>query len=231
MTTGAIAHRRIGIGLLLVAIGIALSCSESRRVSSSGDSSFEQQSGPPVAQVEPIKPDPIATVPAEKPTSIETARIPLTPSSPATSELAPPVFPPTATPAPIEEIAPPVVPPPVLAPVEPIVTDFLADIYFDVDRYVIKEEFQTVMAANAEWIKNTPGKTLVIEGHCDERGTLTYNLILGEKRALSAKHYLEDLGVPASRLKTVSYGEVRPVCKQHEERCWKMNRRIHFVPE
>jgi peptidoglycan-associated lipoprotein len=69
----------------------------------------------------------------------------------------------------------------------------------------------------------------LIEGHCDERGTLAYNLVLGEKRAKATKRYLEDLGIPASRLITTSYGKEKPFCKDHNEGCWSKNRRAHFV--
>ena len=78
-------------------------------------------------------------------------------------------------------------------------------------------------------MRNTSGKSLLIEGHCDERGTLAYNLVLGEKHARSAKRYLESLGIPSFRLHTTSYGEVKPSCKEHNEGCWKYNRRAHFV--
>lgn len=104
----------------------------------------------------------------------------------------------------------------------------LGDIFFDFDQYTIRSDAHPVLEGNARWIRGE-AKTVVIEGHCDERGTLAYNLVLGEKRALSAKRYLEDLGVPAARIKTTSYGEVRPFCKDHNEGCWSKNRRAHFV--
>jgi len=103
------------------------------------------------------------------------------------------------------------------------------DIYFDFDMYNIRKDAQLTLEADARWFRNEPGKSVLIEGHYDERGTLAYNLVLGEKRARSAKHYLEDLGIPASRMQTTSYGEVRPFCKEHNEKCWQQNRRAHFV--
>lgn len=106
----------------------------------------------------------------------------------------------------------------------------LTDIFFDFDQYTIRSDAHPVLEANARWIRNE-GKAIVIEGHCDERGTLAYNLVLGEKRALAAKRYLEDLGVPSARIKTTSYGEVRPFCKDHNEGCWSKNRRAHFVAQ
>lgn len=105
----------------------------------------------------------------------------------------------------------------------------LGDVYFDFDQYTIRRDAQFILDGNAKWLRTEAGKSLVIEGHCDERGTLAYNLVLGEKRAKSAKRYLEDLGIPGSRIQTTSYGEVRPFCKDHNEGCWSQNRRAHFV--
>ncbi len=104
----------------------------------------------------------------------------------------------------------------------------LNDIYFDFDQYTVRSDAQDVMEANATALRVQSG-AVVIEGHCDERGTLAYNLVLGEKRARSAKRYLEELGIPASRIQTTSYGEVRPLCRDHNEACWGKNRRAHFV--
>ena len=105
----------------------------------------------------------------------------------------------------------------------------LDDIYFDFDRYHIRQDAQPVLEGNARWLRVESGKSFLIEGHCDERGTLAYNLVLGEKRAKSTMRYLEDLGIPGSRIQTTSYGEVRPFCKEHNEGCWQQNRRVHFV--
>ena len=105
----------------------------------------------------------------------------------------------------------------------------IGDIYFDFDQYNIRTDAQSVLERNGQWMRNASGKSLLIEGHCDERGTLAYNLVLGEKRAESAKRYLENLGISSSRLHTTSYGEVKPSCKEHNEGCWKYNRRAHFV--
>jgi len=105
----------------------------------------------------------------------------------------------------------------------------LGDIYFDFDQYSIRKDAASVPDGNGKWVRTAAGKSVIIEGHCDERGTLAYNLVLGEKRAKAAKHYLENLGVSASRIQTTSYGEVRPFCKEHNEGCWEQNRRVHFV--
>lgn len=105
----------------------------------------------------------------------------------------------------------------------------LGDIYFDFDRFLIRTDAQPVLEGDAGWLRNEQGKSLLIEGHCDERGTLSYNLVLGENRAKAAKRYLEDLGIPASRLMTTSYGKEKPFCKDHNESCWSKNRRAHFI--
>ena len=81
----------------------------------------------------------------------------------------------------------------------------------------------------AAWLRANANVTVTIEGHCDERGTNEYNLALGDRRADSAKAFLVDLGIAASRLTTISYGEERPLCTQKTEECWAKNRRDHFV--
>jgi peptidoglycan-associated lipoprotein len=78
-------------------------------------------------------------------------------------------------------------------------------------------------------MKTNADKPLLIEGHCDERGTLAYNLVLGEKRAKAVQKFLTDLGVAGSRLTVVSYGKERPFCKEHDEACYQKNRRGHIV--
>ncbi|MEK7237277.1 MAG: peptidoglycan-associated lipoprotein Pal [Nitrospirota bacterium] len=105
----------------------------------------------------------------------------------------------------------------------------LGDVFFDYDRFQIRKDATPVLDSNAQWLRANGSKTVLIEGHCDERGTLAYNLVLGEKRARAAKKYLQDLGVQASQLQTTSYGETRPFCKQQNEDCYQLNRRAHFV--
>lgn len=104
----------------------------------------------------------------------------------------------------------------------------LADIYFDYDQHIIRGDAQSVLETNAAWFKAGPDGTVLIEGHCDERGTSAYNLVLGERRAAAAKRYLQDLGVAPSRIKITSYGKERPFCTEHSEACWQSNRRAHF---
>ena len=82
---------------------------------------------------------------------------------------------------------------------------------------------------NANWLKSNPNHLVLIEGHCDERGTNEYNLALGERRAKSTMNYLVSQGVQANRITIISYGEERPQCTEHTESCWAKNRRAHFL--
>jgi peptidoglycan-associated lipoprotein len=107
----------------------------------------------------------------------------------------------------------------------------LGDIFFDFDQFQLRKDALPVLDANAGWLRANGNKAVLIEGHCDERGTLAYNLVLGEKRARVAKNYLQDSGVPASQLQIISYGETRPSCKQQNETCYQQNRRAHFVTQ
>lgn len=104
----------------------------------------------------------------------------------------------------------------------------LADIFFDFDRYAIRSDAQSELEGNAAILMAQPTRTVVIEGHCDERGTSAYNLILGERRAQATSRYLQDLGVAASQIQITSYGKERPFCIEHSEACWQSNRRAHF---
>ncbi|RLC26526.1 MAG: peptidoglycan-associated lipoprotein Pal [Deltaproteobacteria bacterium] len=105
------------------------------------------------------------------------------------------------------------------------------DIYFDFDKSDLKPETQEILKGKAEWLRNNPRESVIIEGHCDERGTNEYNLALGDRRAQSAKNFLNDLGIAGSRLTTISYGEERPADPRHNETAWSKNRRDHFVLE
>ena len=105
----------------------------------------------------------------------------------------------------------------------------LKEVYFDFDKYDLRPDARNTLQANAEWLKNNPAVLADIEGHCDERGTTEYNLALGAKRAQAAKDYLVNLGIPASRLSTTSYGKEAPACREHNEECWQKNRRNRFV--
>jgi peptidoglycan-associated lipoprotein len=102
-------------------------------------------------------------------------------------------------------------------------------IYFDYDSSVVKpREFSKVQAV-ATYMKANTGKKLLVEGHCDERGTAEYNRALGERRAQSARAELVRLGIPAERISTISYGKDRPVEPSHDETSWSKNRRCEFV--
>ena len=105
----------------------------------------------------------------------------------------------------------------------------LRDVFFAYDSWAITEEGRQVLSRDAEWIKSNSNALLKIEGHCDERGTSAYNLVLGEKRAKAARNYLVELGVGANRLSVVSYGKERPSCMEHAESCYQQNRRGHLV--
>jgi peptidoglycan-associated lipoprotein len=106
---------------------------------------------------------------------------------------------------------------------------FAADVYFQYDEATLSDETRDRLSKNADLLKGAPQLVLIIEGHADERGTNEYNLALGERRANAAKDYLTSLGVADGRLRTLSYGEERPVCTESEESCWAQNRRAHMV--
>ena len=104
----------------------------------------------------------------------------------------------------------------------------LGDVHFDFDRYDIRPGDAKILDTDAAWLK-TNGYQLLIEGHCDERGTNEYNVALGERRAKSTMNYLLAQGIAATRMTIVSYGEERPVCAEHQESCWSQNRHAHFL--
>jgi peptidoglycan-associated lipoprotein len=131
---------------------------------------------------------------------------------------------------------PPPPPPPPPAPtvtLEQRLSD-VQDAYFDYDKSDIRSDARDVLTRDAAAIKGIladfPNASIVVEGHCDERGSAEYNLGLGDRRATSAKDFLVQLGVPADRLRTISYGKERPVCTESNEACWQRNRRAHFSP-
>ena len=105
----------------------------------------------------------------------------------------------------------------------------LQDVHFDYDRYDLRSEDRGILQQNAEWLKAHPQSKVEVEGHCDERGTVEYNLALGAKRAKAVKDYLGSLGVSSDRLSTISYGEELPLCRESNESCWGRNRRAHSV--
>jgi peptidoglycan-associated lipoprotein len=126
--------------------------------------------------------------------------------------------------------APP--PPPAPAPtmtIDQMFSSEVQDVYFDLDSADVRADARTALAKTADFLKAHPEVKVVIEGHCDERGSTEYNLALGDRRASAAKNFLVSLGIPADQLNTVSYGKERPFCTDHDESCWQQNRRGHFV--
>jgi peptidoglycan-associated lipoprotein len=105
----------------------------------------------------------------------------------------------------------------------------LKDVFFEFDKYDIRAEDGKTLDANATWLKANAENLVLIEGHCDERGTNEYNLALGERRAKAAMNYLVSQGVQANRITIISYGEERPVCNEKNESCWSKSRRAHFL--
>ncbi len=102
-------------------------------------------------------------------------------------------------------------------------------VYFDTDRFNIDTRGAAALQTQAQYFAQYPNLTFTIEGHCDERGTRDYNLALGERRANAAKNYLTSLGIPASRIRTVSYGKERPVALASNEGAWAQNRRAATI--
>ncbi len=106
---------------------------------------------------------------------------------------------------------------------------FKPNVYFDFDKSDLRAKGRTALETNAAWLKEHSEFLVKVEGHCDERGTNEYNLALGQRRADSAKDFIESVGVGAGRLTTISYGEDRPVCQESDEACWQKNRRAYMT--
>jgi len=155
----------------------------------------------------------------------------------------PPPAPPA--PAPVAPATPPPAPAPEAPEPEPQADEYgrikamasdeierlglLGDIHFDYDEFTMREGDREILNRNGEALKKFDFIKITIEGHCDERGSVEYNLALGERRARTAYDYLLSLGVPAERMKTVSYGKEIPLCTDSNEECWARNRRDHFA--
>ena len=103
------------------------------------------------------------------------------------------------------------------------------DLFFDYDKYDVKENYQPTLKSIASWMTKNTGARLSVEGHCDERGTNEYNLALGDRRAKAVRDALVARGVPSSIIDVISYGEEKPLCREQTEECWAKNRRAHFV--
>lgn len=155
------------------------------------------------------------------------------PPPPAASSAAPTTPPPP--PRPVTE--------PIVVPPEPLRDDAIGSksldelnresplepVFFELDSFDVNADGQQILQANARVLKQFPTWQITIEGHCDERGTPEYNLALGERRALAAKTYLVSLGIPADKVRTVSYGKEFPFDPAHDDSAWSKNRRAHFV--
>jgi peptidoglycan-associated lipoprotein len=105
----------------------------------------------------------------------------------------------------------------------------LADVLFALDSSQLDDAARPVLQKNADWLKRWTSTRIMIEGHCDSRGTAEYNLALGERRAVAVRDYLVNLGIPATRVQIVSKGKESPVCSEENESCWQQNRRGHFI--
>jgi peptidoglycan-associated lipoprotein len=110
----------------------------------------------------------------------------------------------------------------------PAVSFWDEEIHFDFDKYVLTPQAMMILDDKAAYLREHSGVRVLVEGHCDDRGSNEYNLALGDRRANSAKNYLVKSGVAASRITTISYGEEQPLCMQQNESCWYRNRRGHF---
>src|SRR5262245_18751238 len=153
--------------------------------------------------------------------------------------------PPPPAPAPVAPATPPPAPPPSAPEVAPVVDEYerlrqtgsdeiekmglLGDIHFDLDKAELRDSDRQILARNAETLKKYDFLKITIEGHCDERGSVEYNLALGERRSKAALDYLASVGVAADRMKSVSYGKEVPLCQESNEECWARNRRDHFA--
>jgi peptidoglycan-associated lipoprotein len=131
---------------------------------------------------------------------------------------------PAPTPAPVAEVR-----------TSKVLADYLnklLDAYFDYDKADLRTDARTALNNNSSelrsLLKEFPNTKFVVEGNCDERGSAEYNLALGDRRAKAAQEFLVQIGVPAERLATISYGQERPVCTDHDENCWQKNRRAHL---
>ena len=183
----------------------------------------EPKPAPPAPEPKPAPPapEPKPTPPAPEPVVEETvpAEEPVAEPKMEIAKLAPSDFVPEA---PEPEPAPP-------AP-EPKPESGLADVFFDFDQYAIRPDAVPVLEENAGLLKDTyKNFSVLIEGHCDDRGTVEYNLELGKRRAQAVKDYLVDLGIEESRIQIVSYGKEKPFCAESEPSCWQQNRRGHFM--
>ena len=124
---------------------------------------------------------------------------------------------------------PPAEPAPTTSSIDDMFLKEVQDAYFDLDKADIRSDARAALAKSADFLRNYPQVKVVVEGHCDERGSTEYNLALGDRRAAAVKQYLVSLGIGADCVSTVSYGKEKPFCMESNESCWQQNRRGHFV--
>ncbi len=105
----------------------------------------------------------------------------------------------------------------------------LQDVFFGYDEWTLSDKGMDALDRDARWLKEHPGAVMKVEGHCDERGTADYNVVLGDKRAKTARTYLTEVGVSPKQVAIVSYGKERPFCREHDESCYQQNRRGHVL--
>jgi len=105
----------------------------------------------------------------------------------------------------------------------------LQDVFFDYDKAVLRDDARAAVQKNAEWLRRWTGARILVEGHCDARGTSEYNMALGERRAAAVRDYVASLGIAADRVMVVSKGKEAPFCTEESEACWSQNRRGHFI--
>ena len=147
----------------------------------------------------------------------------------------PPAAPTTPPPAPPPATAPPALPEDDYSRIRASDLDtinrmgLLQDVHFDFDRADIRDVDRSILTRDAEILRKFDFLRVTVEGHCDERGTVEYNLALGERRSAAVRDYLVSLGVAADRLRTASYGKEVPSCYEHGEECWSRNRRVHLT--
>jgi peptidoglycan-associated lipoprotein len=173
------------------------------------------QAGPGAVGPSAAGAPPAMAAPAPAPRAAETPVA--QPAAPAEKPMAPPA----AAPA----MAPPAAAPAMGAPA----ASPLKDVFFDFDKSNIKDDQKAALNDDIAWMKANTSAKITIEGHCDERGTVEYNLALGERRAKSTKDYMVAAGIAADRIAVISYGKERPFVLGHDEAAWKWNRRSHYV--
>jgi peptidoglycan-associated lipoprotein len=173
---------------------------------------------------------PVVSAPPPAPPASQAAPPPLPPAPTSPPVVAAPVAPPTPapTPAPVAPPTPAPTPPPA-PPKEYRPNDALKRINFSFDQAVIRPGDAKILEASVAWLKANPNQLVLIEGHCDERGTDEYNLALGDRRARAAMNFLVAQGIPANRITMISYGKERPLCRERTKACWATNRRDEFL--